>query len=173
MASVKPGEYVGLSFTREYGVQPDYEEGKPEPTPVPLQLSVSVALLSIGSEPMALATDTTQLATDTTQLATDTVAVAQPGALSQPAQPGGGDTASLTVINYTGRPLTFTIHDTQYQLPDTDGRLAIDLPPGRYTYTAATPWAAANGELWLDGGQSLGMSVSTNLSGDRIDIYLE
>lgn len=153
------GEYTGLGFSRELPTAPDYTLGKLEPTPVPLK--ITVIPVPLGDEPVADATfEPIPEATDARPTAGDTT------------RPADG-LPSLTVINYAGQPLTFTINDVEYRVAEGDGEVTIVLTPGEYAYTAATPGAAANGKLVLAAGAWLRLSVSTSLQGDWIYTYFE
>ena len=87
-----------------------------------------------------------------------------------PAQaPAATGDPSLTVINYTPHPLTFTIDNSAYQLVEDGGEANITLAPGKYSFTAATPWAAVNGELELGSGEEMRLSISANVAGSESD----
>jgi hypothetical protein len=68
--------------------------------------------------------------------------------------------ANLIIINYVGREMTFTLDGTQYTVPGASagqdgGRLSLNLPPGRHTYSAQVPDAeGTNGEVVLSAGQT-------------------
>jgi len=71
---------------------------------------------------------------------------------------GGG--ATLTLINFVGAEMVFTLEGTTYTVPGVDtapggGQLALALAPGRYTYSAHIPGrAGSNGALELAVGQT-------------------
>ncbi len=153
------GEYTGLGFSQELSTAPNYSLGKLEPTPVPLK--ITVIRVPLGDEPVADVTS-------------------EPIPEATEARPTAGDTTSpedglpsLTVINYAGQPLTFTIDDVEYRMAEGDSEVTIVLTPGESAYTAATPGAAANGKLVLAAGAWLRLSVSTSLQGDWIYTYFE
>ena len=152
-------EYSGLGFSRELPTAPDYNLGKLDPTPVPLK--ITVIPVPLGDESMA------DVASE--PIPADTDARPTPGDTTRPED----GLPSLTVINYAGQPLTFTINDIEYRVAQGDGEVTIVLTPGEYAYTAATPGAAANGNLVLSAGAWLRLSVFTSLQGDWIYTYFE
>ncbi len=90
--------------------------------------------------------------------------------------------AQLIIINYVGREMTFTLDGMQYTVPGAagmadGGRLTLDLPPGRHTYSAQVPDAeGVNGEIVLseDGTRILGARLErTGPVVSPTDIVLE
>jgi hypothetical protein len=71
-----------------------------------------------------------------------------------------GSEAKLTVINYVGADMTFTLDGTVYTVPGTGtmpggGQLTLTLAPGRHTYSGQVPGAdGSNGEVDLTAGQT-------------------
>jgi hypothetical protein len=71
-----------------------------------------------------------------------------------------GGQAKLTVINYVGADMTFTLDGTVYTVPGTGavpggGQLSLTLAPGRHTYSGQVPGAdGSNGEVDLTAGQT-------------------
>jgi hypothetical protein len=154
---VTAGAYTGLGFTREIPPKPDYDVGQPAPTPVPLKMSVFPVPLK--GEPVSQATSTPPVA------ASPTVASL---AVSAPAGQG-----ELTVTNYIGETLTFTINNQAYPVAGNGGSLTLDLAPGEYTFTASTPGAAANNSLYITAGAVTRVSVALDVQSGQIEIYIE
>jgi hypothetical protein len=162
-AQVIAGAYTGLGFTREIPPEePDYEVGKLVPTPVPLKISVFPVPLE--DEPVRQTTSPTL------------VTAAPPAADADPDEapvsvPAGKGV--LSVVNYIGETLTFTIDGRAYPVAGDGGVLAIDLAPGEYTYTASTPRAGANGSLRITGGAATQVSVALDTGIGEMKIYVE
>lgn len=68
--------------------------------------------------------------------------------------------STLTIINFVGAEMTFTVDGTPYNVPGTDvvadgGKLTLTLAPGQHTYTAHIPGSdATNGDVELGAGQA-------------------
>jgi hypothetical protein len=150
-AQVQAGVYTGLGFIRETPATVDYDIGEPAPTAVVLKMSVIPVPLS--GEPVA-----------------ETPSKPASGATPAPTPDGS---AQLTVVNYVGEAVTFTIDDKAYGVAGSGGSLTIPLVPGEYTFTASTPKAAANGMVRIATGGSVRLNVTTNVRGDRVDTYIE
>jgi hypothetical protein len=144
-AQVQAGVYTGLGFIRETPAPVNYDIGEPAPTAVVLKMSVIP--VPLRGEPVAETP-------------------------SEPAPTAGGST-QLTVVNYVGETVTFTIDNKAYGVAGSGGSLTIPLVPGEYTFTASTPKAAANGMVRIAAGASVRLSVTTNVRGDRVDTYIE
>jgi hypothetical protein len=71
-----------------------------------------------------------------------------------------GGEARLTILNYVGREMTFTLDGTAYPVPGADsirgaGQWTLMLAPGRHTYSAQVPAAeGANGQVEVSAGES-------------------
>jgi hypothetical protein len=87
------------------------------------------------------------------------------GEVASPAAPEG-----VTVKNYAGETLIFTINNQAYTIPNND-QLLIPLPAGSYNYTASRPMVAINGTVALQPGQSVELSVAINVAGDVLSVY--
>ena len=161
-AQVTAGEYTGLGFTREIPPEePDYDVGELAPTPVPLEISVFPVPLE--DEPVG-------------QVASTPVTAAPPAAGADPDEtpvsvPAGKGV--LSVVNYIGETLTFTIDGQAYSVAGDGGVLTIDLAPGEYTYTASTPHAGANGSLRITDGAATQVSVALDMGSGEMKIYVE
>ena len=154
-AQVTAGDYAGLGFSREFQPEdPDYEVGKPVPTPVPLKISVFPVPLE--DEPVAQAE------------------IAAPDA-DEPETPipVSAGQGALSVVNYVGETLTFTIEDQAYQVARNGGRLAIDLSPGDYTFSASTPHAGENGSLQITQGAATQVSVALDVQSGEMTVFVE
>jgi hypothetical protein len=159
IAQVAVGSYTGLGFTREIPPEePDYEVGKPVPTPAPLEISASAVSLEdepVGEAPSAPTTVAPVGADDDRPTAT---------------AEGQGE---LSVVNYIGDTLTFTIDNQTYSVAGDGGALTIDLAPGEYTFTASTPQAGANGILDVTAGATTRVSISLDVRSGEMKIYVE
>jgi hypothetical protein len=157
-ALVTAGAYTGLGFTREIPPEePDYDVGELAPTPVPLEISVFP--VSLEDEPVGQTTLPTPV---TVAPQVDEVPVSVPA--------GKG---ALSVVNYIGETLTFTIDGQAYPVAGDGGVLTIDLTPGEYTYTASTPRAGANGSLRITGGAATQVSVALDMGSGEVKVYVE
>jgi len=157
-AQVTAGQYTGLGFNRELPVTREYNKGKPKPTTAVLKMSVSVVTLT--PEPVGQAAVTPAPVTVTTTPTATTQSVT-------------ADTPALLVINYTGRPLMFTIDSTEHQLVAGEGKLTISLAPGEYPFTASIPGVSFNSDLRLAAGDSLRLSVTATPDGKWIKVYVD
>ncbi len=159
-ALVTVGAYAGLGFTREIQPEePDYDVGEPAPTPVPLEISVFP--VSLEDEPVGQTTPVT-VAPQVADADVDEAPVSVPA--------GKG---ALSVTNYIGETLTFTIDGQAYPVAGGGGVLTIDLTPGEYTYTASTPWVGANGSLHITGGAATQVSVVVDMGSGEVKLYVE
>jgi hypothetical protein len=154
---VKIGTYTGLGFTREIPPEEaDYRVGKPVPTPVPLEMSVFP--VSLAGEPIGEVKPTPK------QVAPAAGAVS-PAALT--------DESSLSVVNYIGESLTFTVDNHAYSVVGGGGELALNLAPGEYTFTASTPGSGANGSLLVTEGKTTRVSVALELRSGQMRVHVE
>lgn len=159
-AQVTAGVYTGLGFTREIPPEePDYEVGEPPPTPVPLQMSVFP--VSLEDEPVAEAPPEPQVAAPLAPAPDDPP-------LSAPAGQG-----ELSVVNYAGETLTFTIDNQVHLVAGSGGKLTLSLAPGEYTFTASTPQAGANGGLRVTEGTVIRVSVALDVQSGQMKLYIE
>jgi hypothetical protein len=160
IAQVAAGGYTGLGFSREFPPEePDYEVGKPVPTPVPL--AISVFAVSLVDEPVGEA-PSASAPVPAAPVATD----------DRPTSPPGGQ-EELSVVNYVGETLTFTIDNQTYPVAGDGGVLTIDLAPGEYTFTASTPHAGANGSLLVSAGAAARVSVALDMGSGEMRVYVE
>jgi hypothetical protein len=159
-AQVAAGGYTGLGFSREIPPEePDYEIGEPVPTRVPLAISIFAVALEdepVGEAPSAPAP----------------VSAAPPAADDRPTSAPEGQ-GELSVVNYVGETLTFTIDNQTYPVAGDGGVLRIDLAPGEYTFTASTPGAGANGSLIVSAGAVTRVSVALDVGSGEMRIYVE
>jgi hypothetical protein len=157
-AQVGIGVYTGLGFTREIPPEePDYAVGKPVPTPVPLKISVFP--VSLEDEPVGAVPSTSSVGAAPTQ---------QSPPISTPVGQG-----ELSVVNYVGETLTFTIDNRAYSVAGGGGKLALNLAPGDYTFTASTPRAGANGSLRITAGATTRVSVALDVQSGQMALYIE
>jgi hypothetical protein len=81
-----------------------------------------------------------------------------------PAAPGQG---SLVWVNYQGDELTIDMSGQLYkvapQANNIPGRLQLDVTPGQHDYTASVPHGSYNGQIVVEAGQVIGLSVSADL----------
>jgi hypothetical protein len=158
-AQITAGQYTGLGFSREIlSATPVYEEGKPAPTPVPLKLYVQPVTITAPAAGAPAAAPTT-------------VPPEKPGGAVQP--PAGTLKPGLTVTNYVGEPLTFTINNQTYTIAASGGTQHIALTGGEYAYTASIPSDSANGSFVLAWDQALEMSVAYDVAGGHLQVYLK
>jgi hypothetical protein len=158
-AQVTAGGYTGLGFTREIPPEePDYEVGEPVPTPVPLEISVFP--VSMEGEPLGQPPSV------------PAVAASPESDAEKPVSAPAGQTG-ISVVNYVGERLTFTIDNQTYSVPGSGGQLTIDLAPGEYTFTASTPQAGTNGSLRVTAGTATQVSVALDVGSGEMKIYFE
>ena len=112
---------------------------------------------------------------------TDQVSAAEPAAVP-PALPPTGDEAApsetptaaqvegVTVKNFTGDTLIFTINEQAYPIP-THSEQVIELPAGSYNYTASLPFVATTGTVDLTQTPGVALSVAINIAGDVLSVY--
>jgi hypothetical protein len=84
-----------------------------------------------------------------------------------PAFPAEG----LVVKNFAGDALTLTI-DNQAHLIPADAERTLPLAPGHYTFTASIPFVAKTGELDLQAGQVVELSIAINVAHDLLNVYM-
>ena len=62
----------------------------------------------------------------------------------------------IYVFNEIDEELTFTINNQEHKIPphNLENPVAVDLDPGRYTYTVSTPRVSANGEVTMGADES-------------------
>ena len=93
------------------------------------------------------------------------------GEITNPLQP---DFAALPegilIKNYAGDALTFTINNQTYTIP-TNAEQTISLPPGHYTFTASIPFVATTGEVEMQPGQGVELSIAINVAHDVLNVY--
>jgi hypothetical protein len=134
--------------------------GKPAPTPVPLQISVF---------PVALDTAAVSSQATPTPVAEAPAGTDVGGA---PVTAPEGQ-ATLTVSNYIGETLTFTIDNQAYEVAGNGGQLRLDLAPGEYTFSASTPQAGTNGGLSIPEGRSTQVSVALEAGNGAMQVFVE
>jgi hypothetical protein len=156
-AEVVVSEYTGLGFSRDYEEPVEYKEGEPEPTPIPLDMYVDPVDLSGAA----------MAGTEAGEEATEEVIGDE---VDMPAAKGVN---GVTVINYTGKILTFTLLDKQYVIAEDVLETQIELGQGEYGYTAAVPAAAHNGSFVVDPGQMVRLSISMSEDGNALRVYFE
>ena len=78
--------------------------------------------------------------------------------------------SGLTVNNFVGEDLVLTIKAQAYTIPYEKSH-TVFLPPGSYTYTASTPFAAANGVVDLSTARATELSIVTNVAHDLLTVY--
>ncbi len=157
-AQVRTGMYTGLGFTREISAEePDYQVGDPVPTPVPLKMSVFP--VSLKDEPVGKPTSTPTAGASPTR-----------NDLSVPAPTGLGE---LSVVNYVGETLTFTIDNQAYSVAGSGGKLTLNLAPGEYTFSASTPRVGVNSSLRIPGGAVVRISIALDAQSGQMKIYSE
>jgi hypothetical protein len=167
-AQVAAGDYTGLGFSREIPPEePDYEVGEPVPTPVPL--AISVFAVSLEDEPVGEAPSAPAPASAAASAA---VSAAPLAADVRPTSAPGGQ-GELSVVNYVGETLTFTIDNQTYPVAGDGGVLRIYLAPGEYTFTASTPQAGANGSLIVSEGAAARVSVALDVESGEMRVYVE
>jgi hypothetical protein len=157
-AEVAAGRYTGLGFNREIPPEElDYDVGGLKPTRVPL--AMWTVLVDLSNEPVV----------EFGAAAPEPI-VAPPALLPL----SGAVTApgNLRVVNYIGETLTFTINNQEYQVPAGDSKLSLELEPGEYTFTASTPRASGNNSVRVTAGETVQVSITVNLRGDRVEIYI-
>jgi hypothetical protein len=76
----------------------------------------------------------------------------------------------VTVKNFTGDTLIFTINGQAYPIPANSEQL-IDLPVGSYNYTASLPFVATTGSVDLAQTPTVALSVAINIAGDVLSVY--
>jgi len=79
-------------------------------------------------------------------------------------------TDGLLIKNYAGDTLIFTINNQTYTIPN-NAEQTLTLPPGHYTYTASIPFVATTGQVNLQAGQSIELSIAINVAHDVLSVY--
>ncbi len=165
--SVARGQLVGLDIFVDRAPLV-YEEGEAfNPLP-PATLTVQTALLTLTPTPTVTApltltaTTTAPLTPTLTPTVTSTVA-ATPLAMPQP---------SITVKNYAGGPLTFTIANQSHTIAN-QAALTLPLSNALYTYTASRPGLATSGSLDLTSSTTHTLSVALDFTANTLSVYRE
>lgn len=156
--NLQAGQVVGINVSPEQIGKPEYEVGeKVDNPPVELKLYDEDLTGRVGATP------------------------AQP-VVAPAALPGsGGETVAsetkpaaqaegVTVKNFTGDTLIFTINGQAYPIPANSEQL-IDLPVGSYNYTASLPFVATTGTVDLAQTPTVELSVAINIAGDVLSVY--
>lgn len=76
----------------------------------------------------------------------------------------------LLIKNYAGDALIFTINNQAYTI-DKDTEQTLNLPAGRYNFTASLPFVATTGTVELGTGQGVELSIAINVNHDVLSVY--
>jgi len=163
---VTAGQYTQLAFTLQIlNATPTPmstpKAGETVATPVTPKMYVAISVLSGPQVPPPAVT---------TPEATAVPAATQPAAGATEGPPAG--MADLTISNYIGQTLTFTINGVAYQMV-ANSELTITLPPGDHPFTAALPKATYNGSVVLDAGATRHIGVTSNPSYDAVYVNIQ
>ncbi len=79
-------------------------------------------------------------------------------------------TPSVLIKNYTADTLLLTVNGQVYPVPS-NGEYTLNLPIGRYDYTASLPLTAKNGTLDLTAKSYIELSATLNLADKSLLIY--
>lgn len=155
------GQVVGLNFSANPPPEPEYEIGEEFDFTIPVEMKVAQEDLT-GQAAPAVAPQTGQ------PVQPNPAPVAAPAPVEGAVSPAAAE--GLTVKNYAGETLIFTINNQAYTIPNND-QLLISLPAGSYNYTASRPMVAINGTVGLQPQQSVELSVAINVAGDVLSVY--
>jgi hypothetical protein len=76
----------------------------------------------------------------------------------------------VLIKNYAGDALTFTINNQTYTIP-TNAEQTLSLPPGHYTFTASIPFVATTGDINIQSGQAIELSIAINVGHNVLNVY--
>jgi hypothetical protein len=151
------GQVLGLNVAPGIREEPVYEVGeKVEIPPVELAVFEEDLTALAAAQPDAPAE----------QAAAPADAPAQPNAAeAAPAQAEG-----VVIKNFAGDTLVFTINNQAYLIAD-HAEQTLPVLPGRYTYTASVPSAAASGTVQYEAGQRVEVSIAINVNRTVLSVY--
>ena len=156
--NVAAGQVTGINIVPGIKESPVYEIGeKVENPPVELKQYEEDLTGRAGTAPQVEATPTS------TPVAASEAAPAQ--AVDSAAKAEG-----VTVKNFTGDTLIFTINNQAYNILANSEQM-ITLSPGTYNYTASLPFVATTGTVNLSQNQGVELSVAINIAGDVMSVY--
>jgi hypothetical protein len=154
--TVVTGQITGLNISAKLQPEPEYEIGEPSPLPLPVELQLAQEDLTAKTAPQGEAAPAELPASGGILTPADAL----------PAGPSKG----LQIKNYAGDTLTFTIDEQTYSIAD-NAATTLTLPPGHYNYTASLPFLATTGTVDLTAGQSVELSIASNVSHDVLSVY--
>jgi hypothetical protein len=174
---ITKGEYSGLGFSREIPPEADYDVGDPGPVPVSVSVTVNQVDLSSEISQMSGASEEGAAGEEDTggMDGMDGTMETEEESTSETSTPAMSESArpELTIINYAGKALTFTINNEEYVIAEGDGELTLNLDQGTYGYTASIPGASTGGDLELLDGDQIRLSLSSNVDGTVLTSYIE
>ena len=154
--NVVAGQVTGLNISAKLQPEPEYDVGEPSPLPLPVDLLLSQEDLTARAAPLGEVAPGELPASG---------GVLAPTNVQTATAPKG-----LFIKNYAGDTLTFTINDQAYTIAN-NAQTVLPLPPGRYNYTASLPFVAITGTVDLAAGQSVELSIATNVQHDVLSVY--
>ncbi len=156
--TVEPGQVTALDITpvRE---EPEYEVGEKFKALPPAELKLNQ-------------TDLTAEATSPGPTDQEEAPAALPptGGITPSTPVDVTDPEGLTIKNFTGDTLIFTIDNQAYTIAN-QAEQTLPLPPGQYNYTASLPFVATTGTVNLETGQNVELSVAINVAHDFLSVY--
>jgi hypothetical protein len=158
--TLAPGQVVGLTLSANPAPEPEYNIGEEFDFTQPVEMKLFEEDLT--GRAVTAAAPQVQPASAPGALPANGQAVA-PAAV--PAAPEG-----LTVKNYAGETLIFTINNQAYPIPNNE-QLLISLPAGSYSYTASRPSLATSGVIDLLPGQKVELSVAIDFTSNLLSVY--
>ncbi len=157
------GQVVGLNVTADLPPEPEYEVGEeydPHQT----------ITLNLFEEELTTQVTTAALP-DTSTEETSPQTLPETGGVPAPILPDAPVMGEgLLVKNYVGDTLVFTINNQTFTIAPNAEQI-IDLPPGSYSYTASTPFAAISEIVDLGVGQGAELSVVTNINHNELTVF--
>ncbi len=157
------GQVTGFSITADLPPEPEYDVGEKYKPHAPVTLHLFAEDLSARA---ATVQPATLNAAPAILPATGGLPVPAAPQISTPPVTG----EELLIKNYAGDTLLFTINSQAHPIFD-NAEHRLNLPPGEYTYTASTPFAAVTGTVNVKIDQGVELSIATNVGHDVLNVY--
>ena len=155
--TVAAGQVLGLNVAPGIRAEPIYEVGEKVEIP-PVELAVfEEDLTALAAAPADAPAEQTAVPADVST---------QPAAAEAPP----AQTEGVVIKNFAGDTLVFTINNQAYLIAD-HAEQTLPVLPGRYTYTARVPSAAASGTVQYEAGQRVEVSIAINVNRTVLSVY--
>jgi hypothetical protein len=159
-----PGQVVGLTLSANPLPEPEYDVGEEFDFTQPVEMK----LFQEDLTGRAVTAATPQTQPQVQPAAAPGASPATGEGVAPAAVPAASE--GITVKNYAGETLIFTINNQAYPVPNND-QLLIPLPAGNYSYTASRPSMATSGVVDLLPGQNVELSVAINFASNLLSVY--